>query len=354
MLQLAFPERSPERSQERSAERRPKARHYLSRLVVCLGLGLLPALSVPASAAVLPKVHFLIPAGPGGGWDGTARGMGEALQKSGLVTEVSFENLSGGGGGRAIAKLIEGAERQPYTLLMNSTPMVVRSLQKIFPQSFRDLVPIASVIADYSAFVVAKDSPLQNFADVVRVFKTNPRAIKVAGGSVRGSTDHFIFARALEMAGADPRKVIYISYDGGGKAMAGILSHESQILSTGLSEAIDMARAGEARVIAITAPQRLTDAPQLPTLAEQGYPLTFANWRGVFAAKGLPPERYTDMMETIDQMIQTPAFEAVRRRNGWTILHLQGDAFYQFLEQQEQDIGKLMRSLGFLRPDPGN
>ena len=158
-------------------------------------------LSLAAPAELLPKTHFLIPAGPGGGWDGTARGIGEALVKSGLVKDVSFENLSGGGGGRAIAKLIESAERQPYTLLMNSTPMVVRSLQKVFPQSFRDLVPIAAVIADYSVFVVPKDSKFMNFSDVVQAFNANPRSVKVAGGSVRGSTDHFIFARAIEMAG---------------------------------------------------------------------------------------------------------------------------------------------------------
>ena len=100
------------------------------------------------SEKLMPKVHFLIPAGPGGGWDGTARGLGEAMIKSDLVSDVSFENLSGGGGGRAIAKLIETAPRQQNTLLISSTPMVVRSLQKIFPQSFRDLKPIASVIAD--------------------------------------------------------------------------------------------------------------------------------------------------------------------------------------------------------------
>ncbi len=50
------------------------------------------------SSEVMDEVHFLIPAGPGGGWDGTARGVGEAMLKSGLVSNVSFENLSGGGG----------------------------------------------------------------------------------------------------------------------------------------------------------------------------------------------------------------------------------------------------------------
>jgi putative tricarboxylic transport membrane protein len=331
----------------------------LRRLVLCCCMGIaLPILAKAENAIsnsepatpLMAKVHFLIPAGPGGGWDGTARGIGEALIKSGLVTDVVYENLTGGGGGRAIAKLIETAERQPHTLLISSTPMVVRSLQKVFPQSFRDLVPVASVIADYSVFVVDKDSSLMNFSDVVSAFKTNPRSVKVAGGSVRGSTDHFIFARAIEMAGGDPRRVVYIPYDGGGKAMAGILTGESQILSTGLSEAIAMARAGEVRVIAVTARHRLADAPSMPTLAEQGYDLEFANWRGLFAAKGLPTSRYQEMQDTLSAVIDTPAFEEIRQRNSWTVLHKQGAEFYQFLEQQELEIGKLMRQLGFLRP----
>jgi putative tricarboxylic transport membrane protein len=320
---------------------------YLRRL----GLLLLLWVSLPLHADVLEQVHFLIPAGPGGGWDGTARGVGEALVKSGLVTNVSYENLSGGGGGRAIAKLIETADRQQYTLLVNSTPMVVRSLQKIFPQSFRDLVPIASVIADYSCFVVSKKSPLQSWADVVAAYRENPRHIKVAGGSVRGSTDHIIFARAMELSGADPFGVVYIPYDGGGKAMAGILTGETQILSTGFGEAIDMARAGEVRILAVTAPSRLPEAPDTPTLRDLGYPLEFANWRGFFAAPGLPEARYRDMRETISRTLQTPEFEAVRKRNGWTVLHREGDDFYHFLERQEQEIGELMRHLGFLRDE---
>lgn len=227
--------------------------------------------------------------------------------------------------------------------------MVVRSLQKIFPQSFRDLEPIASVIADYSCFVVIKDSPIKDFADAVTQFKQDPRSLKAAGGSVRGSTDHFILARALELAGGNPKKLVYVSYDGGGKAMAGILTGESQILSTGLSEAIAMQRAGEVRIIAVTAPSRLDDAPELPTLKEQGFELEFANWRGFFAAPGLSQTQYKKMRQTIARLITTPAFEQVRTRNGWTSLHYEGEDFYRFLEQQEREIEKLMRQLGFLR-----
>ncbi len=87
-----------------------RMRHLLYLLVAAM-------VCFSSDAEIMTKTHFLIPAGPGGGWDGTARGVGEALVKSNLVLNVTFENLSGGGGGRAIAKLIETADRQQNTLL---------------------------------------------------------------------------------------------------------------------------------------------------------------------------------------------------------------------------------------------
>lgn len=320
----------------------------LRRFLLLLTMVVTPA--VCHGEDILKEVHFLIPAGPGGGWDGTARGVGEALSRANLISDVSFENLSGGGGGRAIAKLIETQNRQQNTLLINSTPIVVRSLQKIFPQSFRDLEPIASVIADYSAFVVSADSEIQDFSDAAAKFVDNPRSLKASGGSVRGSTDHFILARALELAGGQPRALTYVPYDGGGKAMAGLLTGETQILSTGLSEAIDMARAGEVRIIAITAPERLPELPEAPTLVEQNIDLTFANWRGFFAAPGLSEDKYQQMRNTVAAVLETDEFEEIRARNGWTVLHHAGPEFYAFLENQEKEMFALMTKLGFLRP----
>jgi len=301
------------------------------------------------ASELMPRVHFLIPAGTGGGWDGTARGIGEALQKSGMVEDVSYENLSGGGGGRAIAKLIETAERQQNTLLISSTPIVVRSLQGIFPQSFRDLRVIGSVIADHTAILVKADSPFASFVELSEAYNRNPRDIKVAGGSVRGSTDHFVIARAFQLGGGNPRAVVYVPYDGGGKAMAGLLTGETTALSTGLSEAIDMHRAGEARIVAVTAPERLPEIPEVPTLIEQGINFTFANWRGFFAAPGLPDDNYRQMINTVASVTGTEAFEDVRARNGWTRLSLTDQEFYEFLESQEAEIGTLMRELGYLR-----
>ena len=100
------------------------------------------------SAMKIDQIHFLIPGGAGGGWDGTARGTGEALTKSGLIESATFENMSGGGGGKAIGYLIENSKSNHGTLMVNSTPIVIRSLTKVFPQNFRDLTLISGTIRD--------------------------------------------------------------------------------------------------------------------------------------------------------------------------------------------------------------
>jgi putative tricarboxylic transport membrane protein len=110
-----------------------------------------------------------------------------------------------------------------------------------------------------------------------------------------------------------------------------------------------MHRAGEVRILAITAPQRLTELPDVRTLTETGLPLTFANWRGFFAAPGLTEQRYKQMINTVEAVVETSEFEEIRSRNGWSRLRLSDQAFYDYLERQEQEIGELMRQLGYLR-----
>ena len=125
-------------------------------------------------AADIDDPHFLIPGGADGGWDGT--------------------------------------------LMVNSTPIVIRSLQKVFPQSFRDLTPIASTIGDYAALVVNADSPLQSFDDLSVAYMADSAAVAVGGGSVTGGMDHLVVAMIMKGAGANPMEVKYVPYDAGGRA----------------------------------------------------------------------------------------------------------------------------------------
>ncbi|MEP6018770.1 MAG: tripartite tricarboxylate transporter substrate-binding protein [Paracoccaceae bacterium] len=297
---------------------------------------------------VLDSIHFLIPGGAGGGWDGTARGTGEALTSAGIVGKASYENMSGGGGGKAIGFLIENAESNHGTLMVNSTPIVIRSLTGVFPHNFRDLTLVSGTIGDYAAIVVGKDSPINSMSDLLAAFDADPSGTAVGGGSVPGGMDHLVAAMVMEAAGKDALGVKYIPYDAGGKAMASLLSGEIAALSTGFSEAVDLADAGEVKIIGVTSEERVAAAPDAQTMIEQGIDTTFVNWRGFFGAPGMPAEQVAAYQDALDKMYDTPEWEEVRARNGWVNIHNSGDDFKAFLEDQEKVIGDLMKKLGFL------
>ncbi len=296
---------------------------------------------------VLGEVKFLIPGGAGGGWDGTARGTGEALTKSGIVGNATYENMSGGGGGKAIAHIIETKDQG--TLMVNSTPIVIRSLTKVFPQSFRDLTPIAGTIGDYGAMVVNKDSDIADFKGLVAAYSADPSNVAVGGGSVAGGMDHLIAALVMKNAGADATKVKYIPYDAGGKAMAGLLSGEIKALATGFGEAVELARQGEVRILCVTSTERNAAMQDVPTCDEAGSKGTsFVNWRGFFAAPGLPDDKKAAYIDALKKMYDTDEWKAVRDRNGWVDIFNADADFVKFLEGQEEQIGGLMKELGFL------
>ncbi len=297
---------------------------------------------------VVESIHFLIPGGAGGGWDGTARGTGEALTNAGLVGTASYENMSGGGGGKAIGYLIENADSQHGTLMVNSTPIVIRSLTGVFPHNFRDLTLVAGTIGDYAAIVVGKDSPINSMDDLLAAYDADPGATAIGGGSVPGGMDHLVAAMVMEAAGKDALGVKYIPYDAGGKAMAALLSGEIAALSTGFSEAVDLANAGEVKIIGVTADARVDAAPDAMTMKEQGIDTTFVNWRGFFAAPGLPDDKLAMYQDALAKMYETDEWEEVRARNGWVNIHNNGADFLSFLEEQEKVIGDLMKKLGFL------
>ncbi|CRL10694.1 tripartite tricarboxylate transporter substrate binding protein [Phaeobacter italicus] len=307
------------------------------------------AFAAPVAAdEMVDSIHFLIPGGAGGGWDGTARGTGEALTKAGLVGNASYENMSGGGGGKAIGYLIENAESNHGTLMVNSTPIVIRSLTGVFPHNFRDLTMVAGTIGDYAAIVVGKDSPINSMSDLIAAYQAEPRKTAIGGGSVPGGMDHLVAAMVMKAAGEEPTAVKYIPYDAGGVAMAALLSGEIAALSTGFSEAIDLANAGEVKIIGVTADERVPAYADAPTMKEQGIDATFVNWRGFFGAPGLPEEKVEAYRAALAKMYDTPEWEEVRARNGWVNIHNSGDDFVKFLEGQEEVIRGLMQELGFL------
>jgi putative tricarboxylic transport membrane protein len=179
-------------------------------------------------------------------------------------------------------------------------------------------------------------------------FLENPRGVNVAGGSSRASMDHIVAALAFNKSGVNAKQLKYIPYNAGGHAMVGLLSGETQLLSTGLSEAIALADQGEVRILAMTAPERLDRVPNIPTLAEQGVSAVFSNWRGFFAAPGTTAVQLANFEMVLAELYETDEWNVIRENRGWTNFFVVGEEFSAFLDQQEQDMSELLRELDLL------
>lgn len=302
-------------------------------------------------ATASERLHIVIPAGPGGGLDGTAREVGRVLVELDLVERVSFENVSGGGGGRAMAYFLDNADRFETPLLVNSTPLLVRSLQGLFPYSFRDLTPVAALVVDYGVLAVRADDPRTTWPAVAAELARDPRAFAVGGGSARGSLDHIVLAMALGLVDVDPRSVRYLPYDGGGKAMLALLGGEVDLLSSGLGETMAFIEAGQVRVLAVTAPERVGAIEHAPTFVELGYPLVFANWRGLFGPPEMPTEILAGHLERLEVLQASPSWQAALERRGWASVGAEGVAFVDYLNAQERQLREVMTDIGFVRTD---
>ena len=266
-----------------------------------------------------------------------------------LAEAVSFENIAGAGGGRGLSMFVENSARFREALMVNSTPLILRHLQNLYPLSFRDLTPIVGLVADYGIFVVRSEAAARDWSGILERLKADPRDVILGGGSARGSLDHIVAALALDAAGVDARRVRYLPYDGGGKAMLALLGEEIELLSTGLGETLPFIRAGEVRVLAITSPRRVAAAGEVPTLTELGYPVEFANWRGMFAPPSVDDDVREQHVERFRSLTASDAWRETLEQYGWEPLNVFGEDFVRYLERQEALLTGTMAKLGFTR-----
>jgi len=104
----------------------------------------------------------------------------------------------------------------------------------------------------------------------------------------------------------------------------------------------------QVRIIGITAPERVSDAPDAPTLKEQGYDVQFVNWRGFFGPPGMSSSMKNEIAKMLGDVQKTPEWEVVRARNAWVNIYNPGDKFVSFLEQQTKEMTALMKKLGVI------
>ncbi|WP_151704879.1 Bug family tripartite tricarboxylate transporter substrate binding protein [Nitrincola alkalilacustris] len=292
-------------------------------------------------------LHLLIPSGPGGGWDTTAREVARVLQGEGLVEEVVLTNLAGAGGGQALLSLIEG-EQPESTLMVQSLPLLLRNLTGVFDVGFRDIQPIALMIGAHQVVVVREEDGHSTTAEWLAAVQSDPVAHAVVGGSAPGSLDHITAVLLLTQAGLTAGDVRYAPSDAGADALRRFRQGLGSALVTGYDQVANELASGELRVLGIASPEPVADIP-VPTFREQGYDVVLVNWRGFFARAGHSDDVYAAYRELLGQLAMTNAWKEVLARYGWSDFVLMGDDLDSFLEAQEEMLRDVLRALEIIQ-----
>src|SRR5215211_8246024 len=297
--------------------------------------------------AQVAELKIMAPAAPGGGWDQTARSMQQALTQSGIAKSVQVTNVPGAGGTVGLAQFVNGAKGDGNQLMVNGFVMMGAILTNNAPVTLDQVTPIARLSAEAEAIVVPANSPIKTVKDLAAAVKTDPAKVTWAGGSA-GGVDHIAVALFAKGAGADPTKINYIPFSGGGEALAAILGGKVTAGISGLGEFESQIKAGKLRLIAVTAPTQ-REGMATPTLKDQGVDLEITNWRSVVAPPGISPEQRKTLTETIDKMVKSPGWQEVLKQKGWDDAYLSGDEFAAFLKAENARVREVLTSIGLVK-----
>jgi tripartite-type tricarboxylate transporter receptor subunit TctC len=251
-------------------------------------IALLFPLCAQAQSWPQKPVKVIVPFPPGGVTDTLARITADWLTQR-LGQPVVPDNRPGASGAIA-ADLVARAEPDGYTLLAAATPQlaVVPHVQKITYDPIKDFAPIS--IVGTNAFALgcnAEKTPAKTLAEFVDYVKARPGQLNYGSPGV-GSIGHLTMALFLARAGLKMEAVIY---KGGGPAMADVVAGHVNCYFGNYNEILPHAGSGRVRVLATSGEKRARQLPDVPTVAEQGYPgFRTETWNGYVAPAGTPRE----------------------------------------------------------------
>lgn len=302
--------------------------------------------SFPLTARAGANLKMMIPANPGGGWDGTGRALGKALIDSKAADTVQYENKGGAAGVIGLAQFVNASKGDANAIMISGAVMVGGIITGKPAVSLDRATPIARLTSEYNVFVVPADSPLKTMKDVVAQMQKDPGSVKWGGGS-RGSTEHICASMLATKVGVDPKKVNYVAFRGGGEATAAILGGNVTVGGSGLSEFAEYIKAGKMRAIGVTSEKRLPGV-NVPTMKEMGYDVVLGNWRAVYGAPGITAEQRAALTELIVKATKSASWEESLKKNDWTPALLTGKAFDDFVDSEFASLRGIMHLSGML------
>jgi tripartite-type tricarboxylate transporter receptor subunit TctC len=255
-----------------------------------LAMGL-AAMAAPRGAAAQGKyperpIRLVIPFPPGGVYDAVGRPWAERA-KAALGTVV-VENM-GGAGGSLGAAAVARAQADGYTILLGGGgPLVITPLAASRPpfDPLRDFEPIALLVGTGLAFVVNPALPVQTLPELIEHARRNPGKLSYGSAGV-GSVNHLTGELFKSLTGTE---IVHVPYKGAGPAITDLVGGQIPLASANVTaQLIALHRAGKLRILAVTTPERLAAAPDIPTATEHGLPkMVSQNFIGLFAPAGTP------------------------------------------------------------------
>jgi tripartite-type tricarboxylate transporter receptor subunit TctC len=277
------------------------ARHSLIALAMVVATGTALAQSWPQR-----PVKVLVPFAAGGNIDVMGR-LASARLSEAFGQQFVVENRVGGNGIIA-TEAVARAPADGTTLLWASTSVIAifPAISKVGYDPVKDLAPISLFGIAPQVLIVNPKFPAQNVAEFVAYVKAQKEKLAYAGGGGPGSASNLLMSLFLKRAGLEMTNV---SYRGTAPALSDLIAGHIPTMFVPISEALPQARAGLIRMLAVSSGTRSREAPEVPALAEQGFPgFHMVSWTGMMAPAGTPKDIIDRMAGEFARALKDPQF----------------------------------------------
>jgi len=308
---------------------------------IVAGALLVASTSTMAQAAFPDRaVSLLVPFGPGGSTDLIARALAAEMAKT-LKQQVVVLNKAGAGGAIGAAEVANAKADGHMLGMLPVGPLTTQPNLRKLPYSADSFDYVCRVYANPQVLLVRKDSPYKSVMDLIADARAHPGKLTYASTGT-GSVPHLALAA---LASATGTKMVHVPYKGDSDSLLGVLSGDITMFvshSTLLSTHGDKVRG-----LAVLAPTRLKEFPDLPTIAEQGGPaLNFEVWGGVTTAKGTPAAALAALDQACRTATQSEGFRKQLQTMNTPVHYMDGKTFGAFVKSEFERNGRLLREAG--------
>jgi len=321
-----------------------KFKRYL--MVAGLAAILLPGSQVFAQvkkdAYPMRPVRMIVPFAPGGASDTVGRIIQPAMADL-LKQQVVVDNRGGAAGNIGVEVAVRANPDGYNFLLGNIGTMAINPVYYTkFPyRPLKDLIPITQIVDVPGCLVVHSSVPAKNVKEFISFLKANPGKLNY-GAPAPSSANTLETIMFLNATGTN---VVQINYKGGaGPAMIGLMANEVQMMMVTFSSAVNFAKQGRVRMLAVISPDRNPAYPEIPTMREQGLNMTVGSWQGVFVPAGTPQPVVNTLFKVSHDMMKDPGVVKRLGDNGITIVTSQSPAdFVAFVKAETGRFGKVIK-----------